>query len=118
MPVNKHPSIKKKGTVKPNLVVGNHHTAWDGFIIFYLVGGTLAAKKELRAIPVVGAIGTRLSLSLSLSLSLASARSLRLVCVAPVFQNRVQQTTRAPGKPLSKMHKQNRGLHERNMDRS
>eukprot|EP01084_Bolivina_argentea_P186688 321724_1 len=49
-------NIKQFRTNKPRVIVANHHTIFDGFLLWWLCKGTAASKIESKYIPLAGRI--------------------------------------------------------------
>ncbi len=51
-------SARKAGNKEePRILVANHCSAFDGFIMLWVFGVTLAAKDDLRKLPIIGKLG-------------------------------------------------------------
>ena len=54
------PPIQRNDSKPFRVIVGNHCTLFDGFILMWRTSGVIAAKKELSKNPMIGTIGTAL----------------------------------------------------------
>lgn len=54
-----HPSLKQCCNKRKfaRVIVANHNTLWDGFILLWLCKATVAAKAEIRSLPFMGRMG-------------------------------------------------------------